>query len=550
MPTLHAWQHIYANVERDRSPSNRAGFQTLFYSHDGLSKEDVAEIEERVFYVFGENNPVKHVFFRLNSDKVCLGQVAPVPGRDAAGREGLYIAHTLVFSTADFQATNINAPDYFNPGVSKNLFISSLDDAFKQGNPTSGNINPIEITPSASLPTKIPWDQAIFRKLAQLAINHQALSDERAALALTGSPAEILERIASIFLLIPPQIAPYCTFDTFFERGGNLSFTYTWCAGFVNKPRQPVYYVADVKSNHIHEPGSLAAPALAYGRWVDDRLTINNAQDVITNKKEAYEIGHFLDTAHKTAGAKRAPNDLPSSYSSLTSNPELLTSVLAANQCLVRDCTRRQLDAILPKLLTDRIFDVLYSNLSGLEIIQYIATGFKPGPLLPLLFAEYQNESFASPKKEERQALSAVLQKHEHKPLKNLLLIWGGSTWENPITKWRIKAGLEKMNQQEYQGFWQLAVPAGLVDPMDLLVDGKEALFTMQITTSGLLDPDTVPGLVKMLVKTDQTTSLELLLPFLDQLGAKQVRKIKDYIEDSRTVPTTFSRAIEHLLQA
>ena len=45
MPKLYAWQHIYANVERNESPSKTAGFQTLFYTQEGLSETEVSDIE-------------------------------------------------------------------------------------------------------------------------------------------------------------------------------------------------------------------------------------------------------------------------------------------------------------------------------------------------------------------------------------------------------------------------------------------------------------------------------------------------------------------------
>ena len=289
---MTAWQHIYANLERDRSPTKRAGFQTLFYSRDGLSENDVAEIEERVFYVFGEPNPVKRVFFRLKSDKVCIGQVVPVAGRDAAGREGLYIAHTLIFPTAVFQEMEINPIDYFNA----NLFVTSLAEAISSGDTDSGNINPVEVNLAPSPALDPAWDGAVFRKLAQLAINHEALRSDGSALALVGPAQEIEKTLASILLVVPPQLLTCCTFDTFFERGGNLSFTYCWCAGFLTRPRKPIYCVVDTVDKTIIGPDKHTNPATTYGRWVDARLASNNLQDIVINKREAFEIARSLDT--------------------------------------------------------------------------------------------------------------------------------------------------------------------------------------------------------------------------------------------------------------
>ena len=86
MAGIEAWQHIYTNVEKDQSPHNRGGFQTLFYSTDALSKEEVRAIEDRVLYIVSDEEPVKEVFFTTNTGKVVLGRVCSLPERDRVGR--------------------------------------------------------------------------------------------------------------------------------------------------------------------------------------------------------------------------------------------------------------------------------------------------------------------------------------------------------------------------------------------------------------------------------------------------------------------------------
>ena len=48
MPTT-AGQLVYTNVEKDRSPHNRGGFQTLLHSQSLLSETEVDDIEPRLF---------------------------------------------------------------------------------------------------------------------------------------------------------------------------------------------------------------------------------------------------------------------------------------------------------------------------------------------------------------------------------------------------------------------------------------------------------------------------------------------------------------------
>jgi hypothetical protein len=54
MITVHAGQHIYTNVEKERSPRNRSGYQTLFHTRAALSDAEIAEIEAHVPYYRSE----------------------------------------------------------------------------------------------------------------------------------------------------------------------------------------------------------------------------------------------------------------------------------------------------------------------------------------------------------------------------------------------------------------------------------------------------------------------------------------------------------------
>lgn len=521
-----AWQHIYSNVERDRSPSKTSGFQTLFYSKDGLSEEDVAEIEERVFYVFGDSNPIKHVFFRLKSGKMGFGQVAPIDGRDAAGREGLYIAHTLVFDAQVFETDTLIPSQLF--GV--DIFITSLDAAFQKGDSSSGNINPIDVNLANAAHATSDWDVDNFRKLIQLAVNHKQLSKDRKAAAIVGDPEDIRKTIASVMSVLPAPIASQCTFDTFFERGGNLGFTYCLMTGFSSAPRQPLYVVADTEQLTIRNEAGYTKPVTTFGRWLDETLASKGQRVAIEQKREAFEVAGFLDKAHN--------NDV----SSL--DTAVLHSVLDTNPDVVKARIKEQLQKLLPETLADRLLKSVYTELTPAQQILAIRNGFETTELLEKLFTDYQNLGFAAPDKKERSELASVLESSPNDNLDFLLLIWGGGQWQNPVDKWRIRGGLEEMSVEKYRAFWSLAVPAGLVKPMDLLVDGKENVFTELITRSDLLPIDETPDLVKTLVKSDQFAALSHLAPYLQQLDGKQLKKIRKRVHKKEEVPADFLQTL------
>ncbi len=531
MASFRAWQHIYANVERDQSPSKTAGFQTLFYSQEGLTQQDVTDIEERVFYVQGEYNPTKYIFFRLQSGKVGFGCVQTTAGKDSAGREGLYIAHTLVFEQETFQSGHLQAQDLF----ATDIFISSLDAAFTKGNKSNGDIDAISIAVPTSPRSDSNLPPTYLRTLVQLAINHKAISEKRAAVALIGTEQNIQKTLQATLTFVPPPLAPKCAFDTFFERGGNLSFTYVWAAGFKTQPRQPIYIKVDVDKQTIENAGSHGQPATAFGRWIDTLLENGQTTEPIAQKEEALKVSLFIDRKEKKAD------------NVLNIDEQLIQAVVNANIKQCKQLIQKQVGASLPKVLVARIIDPFFESLSLKDTLKGIESGFEVQDLLSYLFERYQQNGFVAPSKEERKELAEKLESDPHQKLDWLLMIWGGGRWSNLIAKWRIKSGVEEMDDAGYEAFWQLAVPTKLVDPMHLLADGKEAQFTRLIIEQQLLPVDEVPDLVKALIKSQNTPSLQLLAPYLDQLNKKQIKKIKKRIQGIEDVSPVFTQTLELL---
>ncbi len=128
MPIIAA-QLLYANVEKDRSPHQRSGFQTLFYSQSRLSEAEVDAIEPRLFYAHGAGNPPKGLFFPLGQDKLVLARIVPLEDTDAFGRKGRYLAHALVFDRTDWIAEGLNPIALLQSFP----FLTSLDQALAAG---------------------------------------------------------------------------------------------------------------------------------------------------------------------------------------------------------------------------------------------------------------------------------------------------------------------------------------------------------------------------------------------------------------------------------
>ena len=339
----------------------------------------------------------------------------------------------------------------------------------------------------------------------------------------------------AVLAYMPTDELSHCSFDTFFERGGNLSFTYCWSAGFQSRPRQPIYVLVDVDKQSIEKPGEHGKPTSSFGNWVDHNLAADQSSFVIEHKQEALLIGQYLDKQEGDAA------------NLLSGNRQVLESVLAVNQDRLKALIRKQIGTSLPRMLTDRVFESFFASLSTEALITSVKKPFDASLLLDNLLTVYKQTGFVTPAKDERQELADVLDKTPHQNLESLLLIWGGGRWANPVTKWRIQSGVEEMDEDAFKNFWALAVPAKLVDPMHLLTDGKEAVFTSLIIQDQLLPLDEVPALVKALVKSDNIDALQLLAPYLDQLDHKQIKKIRKRIKGVTDISPVFMQTLDLL---
>ena len=97
-----AWQHVYTSVEREQSPHDRAGFQTLFYSQSGLTEAEVREMEARLVYFSSDVKAVKRLFSTTSTGKIMVAQIVLLAEPDRLGRTGRYLAHNLVFDPDAF----------------------------------------------------------------------------------------------------------------------------------------------------------------------------------------------------------------------------------------------------------------------------------------------------------------------------------------------------------------------------------------------------------------------------------------------------------------
>ena len=524
---LQAAQHIYTNVERDRSPTKTAGFQTLFYTRDMLTEQDVYAIEERVFYRPGSETPPKRFFFVTGSNKWVIGQVVSVEGRDQAGRSGLYLAHSMIFSGDDLLSTGISPADLMQ-SVS---FITTREEAFNLGDNKTGGINAIDVAVEPGTPAR-PDHSAFTRTLAQLAIRAGDLKAARKAVALIGSPANMEAALRVAYAVLPARYMPACTFDTAFDHGGNLSFTYCWATGHADAPHHPFFIRLLVNEKKAPE----AEPATSYGRWVDAMLASEKGGAITEMREQACMASEYLD-------------GLTVEEASLESIDEkILSSVLEANTTFFRERLRAQVAGFLEEPLVEKACNWSIGAMSWLERFRAARNGLPVETLLETLFRGYRESGFEPPLTEsgekdhrEIEALVEATSNYGHVELRCLALCW-----QKDVVALRKEVAL--LDDEAYERAWPALVGSGQALPIWLLVKEKEVVFAAKIKNDYVLEPaDTVYAL-GFFARRKKPELFDALIPGLVGLSDKQLRKayktISDFPEASESVKTAINEAM------
>lgn len=292
MSIVPAAQVVYGNVELDRSPQHRGGFQTLFRTSSYLTDDEITqEIEPRLFFISPPAEQIKHVFFTTSRKHVVLGQVLSLTAKDEYGRTGLYFGHALVFSEEDFNRLD-NDPFHVFDNFE---FFNSVEQAMTKGGSELGDIPTAQVSLCKSTTRKT--SEILSREqLLQLCIFAQRLlrSDvPTAAIGFYGEAGKTLEILRNLFSLIPVPSRIRCSFDTFFS-GGTFSKTPYFAVGLTaDQPQDPRFACFDVAqgafiSNIDGDPYS------SYDLWLQWMLQ-PPLSDVARQADEAYRVLAFLE---------------------------------------------------------------------------------------------------------------------------------------------------------------------------------------------------------------------------------------------------------------
>lgn len=508
---IAAGQHLYGYLEPAESPRGVGGFQTLCYTADYLSIDEVDELESRLLYHPSEHAPLKRLFFTLSAGKVIIAQITPVSRTDAAGRGGQYIAHSLVLG--DEEITKLDADPFlvFN----RFRFIETVEEALRHVKYAADGMNAARIPLSPSpLPTPAKSPEALpfemVQSFASLGFQAERLSQEGKMIAVVGTPSEVERTLQAVWFTLPIPLRRRCSFDTHF-LGCNPVYLRYWAVGLPEHPTSPYYIVYDAKQNQFVSPISVK-PDAAYERWLYERLRLRRNEPLARAERErVYQLGEWLDGRSRNAPLTELPR-------------KTIDDVLNLAQDKLRE---RLYDAILqqcPLPLAERIVKRLWNPTNLLSIAQQIHSGFEPKQLAEELYLAYRDAYFAMPPRRELRSLEGFVQNVNHGRLRSLYACWA--------RKYNaLEIELRRLDKSEYTAFIEEAFRFGLIQPLVLLVDEHADEFIRIYLGSVPSNKLFLSPLVRKLIDMGLYSHLESLRKSLRQVSDKELRELKALTE-------------------
>ncbi|MBN1220345.1 MAG: hypothetical protein JXM69_15555 [Anaerolineae bacterium] len=526
MTTVQACQHIYSNVEKERSPQGRGGFQTLFYTHAELTEAEVEEMESRLLYFPSTVEPVKRLFFTTSTGKGVTAQIVFLPNPDQYGRGGRYLAHSLIFAPetlAQFQADPFRVFRQFS-------FVGTVEQALAQGNFRTGNIPAVSLELPDSLAgetqTAGDWSASELKKLALLALRAEQQARQRETVTVTGSPEQIEQALAAALLAVPVSRRNYCWFDTYFYRC-NLVATYFWAIGLPEPPVSIKFAHVDGRGRQVHGE-VIPQPETAYERWVGQAIDVGQLKEIVHYRDNALSLAEWLDgRSYDLSLLAAAP-------------PELITAMFKVNAQAVQGLLQRQVKRDLPVELVNRVAGHIWKQATELELYRQLRQGFELSQLLDILYQSYAAEKFKEPPGREVKALADLLQTAHH-PLLNLFVAY----WRSPHKQ--LPRALERADEADYRRFGGIGLELKLLKPLDLLVPGRGDAFLDLYPATNEND---IVELVKTLLEIKEPACLVRLADQVAKLSGKNLKKLAKLIDDQPDIPESFCQAAEQALAA
>lgn len=523
---MKAAQHIYGNVERDHSPNKVGGFQTIFYTKARITREESEEIEAKLIYFQSEENPVKWLFFPLESGKVVMARIVPLTSVDKFGREGSYLAHSIILTAENFAEAGFNPFVIF--AAVGDRFLGSVSDAMKKGDSETADIDEITLEVTGDMAKEAEqeaaaeartWNTEALKKLAHQTVNYMQLRKQRQSLVFTGLPEQIKNALKVALMFVPGNLRSNCSFDTYC-KGVNLVRNYSWAIGFPtasDAPPHPAVVNAAQKAVSFQLP----AEVFPYEQWMYDCISRGKFEDILAYNFIVLEFQKFLSgSPFDQKILRHAPARLPHAF--LSHMDDIYREQVNAK-------IQRSLEEIAGVRLTRRLLDFVLSDIGTQpgKPFSVLLDGFDVNQLADVLFGVYKKNLMDKPGRQEIKELQTFLRKVKHDYLGILIPVWE-EDYENLIQK------LDQLPESAYRDVVGLLVETGAVPP-DKLIAGARVDMFLQITAEHAQRDEAVrwkvPDLIKTLISSDRQAKAEVFSSLLNRLNFVELKKIKKMIQ-------------------
>lgn len=213
-----ASQLVYTNVEEDRSPHRRRGFQLWLWSDDLASRPKVREEVEQRVNTFVRPDPkspfVRHIFAPLTVEPlVMLAHAVPLDGLDKFGRGGRFHTHVLLLSRDDFAAAGGDPFAFFDSyQFQRDPYDKSLDDALRAKSLPTVELNPKDPTAAGVSDAHRELVRSLVAGLLDPTVADTA--------ALPLPVADVETAVRAVMRLLPPDARLRASFDTLWPGKG------------------------------------------------------------------------------------------------------------------------------------------------------------------------------------------------------------------------------------------------------------------------------------------------------------------------------------------
>lgn len=506
-------QLIFSSLNNDQSPLGIDGYQTICYTPDLISKEDLKDIERRLVYFFSDESPIKKQFFPTRSNKFVIAKTTPLEGkRDAVRKTKIFLSHCYILTPDDFLIFD-NNPFKILDSLP---FIKSTNDLFSLWDGMSLIVPPAKITnkqtsglSSNSLPPKNLYEYVLLGDQAKEFIESKRM------IQFYGTSQQIEDLIRFIINLLPPPSRKDCWFDTYYY-GCNFPLGFYWGVGLPSATFGKSFTHVDINLEKITNWEPRPFNNKYYGQWLKKSLETKDIINITDNIKDAEHISLIL------TGENNEWNN--------SINQEVILEFYELFHQDIINKIKFLIEAKVGKLLGNICINLMLDEYpSGGEQLFLLTQNALTKKLISCLLQDYYSKNIKNfPSKQEIKEMESFASQANNLHLLGISLLWQKKNKE-------LQKLLKSMNETDYKSFCKLVLDNKLLTPADLIVEEWiPQLLSIPFT---ITKEENFSHLVDLIIKNGGGDNLGLLIYQIDNLSKAEIKRITNLVKGKKVNP-------------